>query len=256
MVLLPQLRLALDPGRPHRALPAMTTVVVSHGHMDHLVGLGYWASQRFLQAMGPATILAPAEITDDLGLLLEIHARLEGGDPYRVTVDPVRNGERRPLRRDMTLRFFATDHWVPTLGTELIWTNARLRPDLAGLPGDEIAALRARGETVTEPRDVVLLAYCADCGPGVLAHRPETLAAEIVLLEVSFFRPGDRDRATRYGHLHVDDLLAASDSFQCRHLVLLHASRRHRLREVEELIDQRIRPRLRCDVHHLVVDWP
>jgi glyoxylase-like metal-dependent hydrolase (beta-lactamase superfamily II) len=36
LVLLPQLRLALDAGRPARALVPLQHVVVSHGHLDHL----------------------------------------------------------------------------------------------------------------------------------------------------------------------------------------------------------------------------
>jgi hypothetical protein len=50
--------------------------------------------------------------------------------------------------------------------------------------------------------------------------------------------------------------MAALPRFGCRHLVLLHASRRHRLAEVEERIERDIRPRVPCDVHHLMVDWP
>ena len=256
LVLLPQLRLALDPGRPHRALPPMSTVVISHGHLDHVGALGYWASQRFLQSMGPATLLGSNALVDDLEMLLALHARLEGGRPYDVEVVTIGPDTVHALRRDIELRFFPTDHWVPTLGTEVWWIKTHLRPDLVGLDGDEIARLRDAGEEVAESVPVKLLAYCADSGPGLLADRPQTLDAEVVLLECSFFRPTDRDRAARYGHLHVDDLLAAAETFGCRHLVLLHASRRHRLAEVEERIELDIRPRLRCPVDHLIVDWP
>ncbi len=256
LVLLPQLKLALDPGRAHRALPPMSTVVVSHGHLDHLGGLGYWASQRFLQSMGGGTLLASCELVDDLGALLALHARLEGGRPYDVQVVAVGPEAGYRLRRDLELRFFPTDHWVPTLGTEVWWTKTRLRSDLEGLDGDAIARRRAAGEDVTEVVPVHLLAYCADSGPALLTERPGTLSAEVVLLECSFFRPSDRDRAARYGHLHVDELLAAAPRLDCRHLVLLHASRRHRLTEVEERIDRDLRPRVACELHHLIVDWP
>ena len=76
LILLPQLHLALDAGRAHRALPPMTTVAVSHGHMDHLGGIGYWASQRHLQAMGPARLLVPRDIAPEVGEILALHARL------------------------------------------------------------------------------------------------------------------------------------------------------------------------------------
>jgi dihydroorotase-like cyclic amidohydrolase len=55
--------------------------------------------------------------------------------------------------------------------------------------------------------------------------------------------------------MHLEDLLTAIDRLRCRHLVILHASRRHRLREVEKALDERLRPVLKCSLHHLMIDW-
>jgi ribonuclease Z len=255
LVLLPQLRLALDAGRPHRALPPMSTVVISHGHTDHLGGIAYWASQRFLQSMGPGTLLVPSQIASDIEELLTIHARLEGGRPYGTRVVPVDSDVKHTLRKQMELVFFPTDHWVPTLGTRLIWRRHRLRSSLAGLPGEEIASRRRSGERITDTLTTDLLSYCADSGPGLFRDHPEVLAAEVLLIECSFFRPSDRERAAQYGHMHLEDLLQWTDKFGCRHLVILHPSRRHRMREVEELLASRLKPRLECSIHHLMVDW-
>jgi ribonuclease Z len=255
LVLLPQLRLALDAGRPHRALPPMSTVCLSHGHLDHLGALGYWLSQRFLNSMGAATVVVPRGIAADVELLVELLGRLEGGRPYEVDMVAVAPGSRHPLRADMDLEFFRTDHWVETLGVELHWRRRRLKPELAGLQREEIVRRRQRGEEVALEERVPLLAYAADTGPGVFAARPDLLQAEVVLLECSFFAPSDRARAERFGHLHLDDLLAFSDRLRCRHLVLLHGSRRERLRDIEATLTLRLQPRLPCALHHLMVDW-
>ncbi len=255
LVLLPQLHLGLDPGRAHRALPPMRTVVLSHGHMDHLGGLGYWASQRYLNSMPPATLIVPESIEAEIRSLLADFARLEGGKPYQVAVFGASDGSSHALRRDIELAFFSTDHWVPTLGTRIIWHKHRLRPELSHLSEPEIARRRLAGEEVTEDIAIAILAYCADSGPGLFETRPEIFEAEVVLVECSFFRPSDRDRAARYGHTHLEDLKPHLDKLRCRHLVLLHASRRHRLKEVEAILDEEVRPRFPGELHHLNVDW-
>jgi len=255
LILLPQLRLALDAGRAHRSLPPMATLCLSHGHLDHTGAFGYWLSQRFLHSMGPATALAPSTIVADLETLVATFARLEGGRPYELRLVSVDEGSVHPLRPDMELGFFRTDHWVPTLGVELIWRKRRLLPELAGQPAGEIVRRRLEGEPVATEERLPLVAYAADTGPGLFARRPDLLAAEVVLLECSFFSPSDRDRAERYGHLHLEDLLAVADRLRCRHLVLLHGSRRERLRDIETVVSRELEPLLPCPVRHLMVDW-
>lgn len=255
LILLPQLQLALDPGRAHRGLPPMRTVAVSHGHLDHIGGLGYWASQRFLNSMPPGVLLVPEAIEAEVLTLLDALARLEGGRPYEVTTLPIRDGGRYQLRRDVELEFFATDHWVPTLGTRIVWNKQRLKRELMHLSEPEIARRRSDGDEVTEVKSIPLLSYCADSGPDLFDNNPEVLHSEVVLVECSFFKPADRDRAAHYGHTHIEDLKPLLERLGCGHLVLLHASRRHRLREIEGYLDDEVRPHLPCKLHHLNVDW-
>ncbi len=233
----------------------MSTVFVSHGHLDHVGALAYWASQRFLNTMGPGRVLSPEELSPGIGEVLRLHAELEGGRPYNVDIVPVSDGQHFTFRRDLELGFFSTDHWVPTLGLSLTWVRHRLRSEFVGLEGEEIRRLREAGEDVTIAERVPLLAYCADTGPGLFVRHPEILSFEVLLLECTFFRPTDRERAAAFGHLHLDDVLELLPTMSCRHLVLLHASRRHRLREVERLLAERLRPVSTPELHHLVSDW-
>ena len=254
LVILPQFRLALDIGRTCRALPPVTTACISHGHTDHLAGLAYWAGQRYLQSMGPATLCVPEAIAEDIAGLLAVHARLEGGKPYDVAIQKVSDGAVWPLRRDLQLEFFDTDHWVPTLGSQLLWTRNRLLPELSGAEPGELAQLRKNGTPITSAVITPLVAYGADTGPKVFSdHR--ILDAEIVLLECSFWHDNDLERARAFGHLHISDLIALAPQLQCRHLVLLHASRRNRLHEVEAIMTSELAPLFSGDLHHLFIDW-
>lgn len=254
LLVLPQFRLALDIGRAHRILPPVTTACLSHGHVDHLGGLAYWASQRYLNSLGPATLCVPEDVAPDVAELLAVHARLEGGKPYNVTLKPVSDGAIHTLRKDCNLEFFATDHWVPTLGTRVLWTRRRLLPELVGTEPSELAALREEGITITSEVVSPLLAYGADTGPGLFENE-RALDAEILLLECSFWGADDIERARAYGHLHISDILLLAPRLKCRHLVLLHASRRNRLHEVEKIMASELAPILTGKLHHLMTDW-
>ncbi|MCD4750332.1 MAG: MBL fold metallo-hydrolase [Thermoanaerobaculales bacterium] len=254
LLLLPQLSLALDIGRAHRSLTPMSTVCISHGHADHLGGLAYWASQRLLNSMAPGTLLVPGNIGDEVADLLRLHARLEGGKAYAVNLVPVGHGTRHHFRRDMNLEFFTTDHWVPTLGSRLVWTRRRLLPELRNSPSEDLAARRRRGQEITYEVASPLLAYGADTGPGIFAQA-ETLAAEVVLLECSFWNDDDLDRARRFSHLHLSDIVNAAPQLTCRHLVLLHLSRRNRIKDVEKIMAAELEPLFDGRLHHLIVDW-
>lgn len=256
LVLLPQLRLALDAGRAVRPLVPMEHVVLSHGHADHILGLAAWASQRQLQLLAGGTVYAPAAAAPAIRELLDLHARLEGGPPYGVSVKAVAPRDSLAIRRDFSLRFFATSHWTETLGCCVDWTRRRLRADLVGSPPAELEARRREGRPISEDFVVPLIAYAADTGPEVFAREPWLRDVEVLIVECTFLRPEDHDRAARYGHLHLDDLVEIAPLLANRHVVLTHLSRRHRLSEGAAKVRTAVGPRLSAALHFLNVEWP
>jgi len=255
IVLLPQLRLALDAGRPARALVPLENVVVSHGHLDHLLGLPAWASQRQLQGMKGGRVVCPASIAAGVRDLLARCAALEGGSPYGVAVAPVKAGDWLDLRRDLRLGFFRTSHWVETVGCVVEWTRRRLRPELAGTPPPELQRLRAAGKPVTEEIRTRLIAYVADSGPEVLDAEPWLAEVEVLVMECTFLRDADRERARRFGHTHLADLVGLAPRLRNRHLVLTHLSRRHRLAAGARTIRAALAGKLAGRLHLLNTEW-
>jgi ribonuclease Z len=255
VVLLPQLRLALDAGRPVRALVPMRTIILSHGHLDHTMGLLGWASQRQLQGMPAGTVFAPPPAAPLIAKLLEVAASLEGGEPYGVEVRPVAAGDRIPLREQLELELFGTSHWIETLGSLVIWTRHRLREDLEDADPDDLRDRRAAGEEITVPVRTRLLAYLADTGPEVVKATPVIADTEVVVVECTFVRPSELERAARFGHLHLDHLVEVAPRLHCRHLVVTHLSRRHRLAAGERAIRSALEPLLAGRLHFLNTEW-
>jgi ribonuclease Z len=255
LFLVPQLRLALDAGRPARALVPLQHVVVSHGHMDHVLGLPAWASQRQLNGIPGGTVYAPASVAGAISELLAVCARMESGKPYDIAVRTVAPGEVLPLRRGFDLRFFATSHWVETLGCSVEWVRLHLRPEFVGMGVEELRRERKAGKSITEDVRTPLLAYLADTGPEVFAEHPFLSDVEVLVVECTFLRPTDRERARRFGHMHLDDLVKLAPGLANRHLVLTHLSRRHRLGPGSRTIRNALAGLLRPELHLLNVEW-
>ena len=62
----------------------------------------------------------------------------------------------------------------------------------------------------------------------LLSHSAKTFHARVLLIECSFLKPEDRDRARDYEHLHLQDFLERAALFQNEVIVLtwLHLARR------------------------------
>lgn len=257
VLLLPQFRLALDAGFPLRAFIPAETVVVSHGHTDHVAGLLPWAAQRQLQNLGPARVFALDPLAQQLREFLALGAAMENGKPYLVDVQSVSEGQTIHLRSDCSLRFFLTSHWTPTLGVLLLWRKRQLKKEFSGLTAEAIRDLRQRGVEVSESVEVPLLAYLADTGPEVLEKEEGWLAqVEVLVVECTFLKASDRERARRFGHMHLEDLRSWLPHAKNRHWVLTHLSRRHRLAPATKLIRKTLSSNEGPRVHLLNVEWP
>jgi ribonuclease Z len=233
---LPAFRCLLEFGRAPDDVLGYATVCLTHGHLDHAAGLAHHASRRRLTGLPPARVFAPEEAVPDLEAWLAISQRLENVD-YGAHVTPAIPGESVLLRRDLQLTFLPGRHRVPTVGYLFSEVKHKLDAELEGLPGEEIAALRAGGREVAHREVIPLLAYPGDCGPEVFDAAPELFRARVLLIECSFVGDDDRERARKYAHIHLDDIVDRASLFQNEAIVLTHFSLRYRPPEIRKALD-------------------
>jgi len=213
---------------------------ISHGHLDHALGVPFLLSQRSIQHPdATTTVYGPEASAEALDELVRAAERLERGR-YRYSVVPLSAGERVRVGKDHWVEAFATEHVIPSLGFHLIREKTHLRPELVGLAESEIAALRLRGEPVDELVEERRLSYCGDTGPEVLDNCPDLYEVPILMLECTFLGKEMAGRSGTYQHVHLDDLAARAEHFRNRALVLYHLSRRHRLGDLEAAIKVRL----------------
>ena len=138
--------LAFDAGRGALQLAGAADVFLTHGHLDHALGVPYVLSQRSLHRDLHTRVFCPHDVVEPLAALVAAAERLERAS-YRFDLVPLAPGDRVEVGRGLAVEAFAADHVVPTLGYHLLKRKRRLAPQYHGMPREELIALRRAAST-------------------------------------------------------------------------------------------------------------
>ena len=256
----PELDVAFDIGLAPRSFAGVRTLLLSHGHVDHAGALPTLLGIRALHGNPtPLRVVMPAEIVDDVSGALAAMSRLQRF-PLEIDAIGMLPGDEIELHRDLRVRAVRTLHPVPSLAYVVVRRISKLRPELQGLTGPQIAERRRAGEQVAEHEERIELAYATDTLASVLDHAPALLAAKTLILECTFLDTRKSLEAARAGcHIHLDELIERADQFDNERIVLMHFSQLYRPDEIAGILDARLPPELRKRVIPFIPagsNWP
>ena len=221
----PELDVVFDIGRAPRECLAINHLLLSHGHIDHAAGIGYYFSQRDFQGISGGTALVPQALVDPLNGLMAAWARVEGhASPHRIIgMDP---GDDFEIRRNLIARAFATRHVGPTLGFSVIDVRYKLKEEFFGLEGPELVELKQKGVEITRRLEVPLVSYLGDTAKANYSELPHVRDSRVLLIECTFFDDEHVRRARLGKHMHVNDLAAVLEGMNNEKVILTHLTRR------------------------------
>jgi ribonuclease Z len=234
-----ELGVALDIGRCPDPIVSMPHVFITHAHLDHAAGIPFYAAQRQLQGLHGGTIHVPSEAADDFRALLAIQEKLTGSR-FGVTISGLAPGDELRFGRTHLVRAHRASHRVAARAWEVLDVRHRLRPDYAGLGGEELARLRREGTKVDEEVVRPMLFYTGDTDRGLLETVDAAFRAAVLMIECSFVADGHQERAAKYRHVHVDDIAEFAGRFENELIVLTHFSRRYEPAELRDTIRRRL----------------
>ncbi|MDZ4684761.1 MAG: MBL fold metallo-hydrolase [Planctomycetaceae bacterium] len=242
---IPELKLGFDLGGSPWDFMGTPTIFITHAHLDHMAALPVFVARRRMMKMEPPTLYLPAANVEWTDKLLKVWQRLDRGrmNCQLIGVEP---GQEIELSRDHVVTVFATTHTVPSVGY-CVWQRRRkLKPEYQGLTGDQIRDLRLSGMEVTAEIRTPLVCYTGDTSPAGLDGYPPAFEAQILITELTFFRPEHRrEKIHKYGHMHLDDILERADRFQNELIIAMHFSTRYHASQIEKAVTKRLPPGLR-----------
>ncbi len=251
VVQIPELNVCFDIGRaPYFALTS-DIVCITHSHMDHLAGLGYYLSQRAFQGMKPGTVLVPREIERPVDQLLRCWRDVERqGTPF--TLVPMYAGQMHEVRRDFGIRAFATHHGGASLGYCLISIREKLKAEYMGKTGPELAEMKLNGVEIQYRLEVPQVAFLGDTTIGNVFDQPDVQNAQILITECTFFDADHRAKAKAGKHMHMEHLAEVLPKLKNEHIIVAHVSRRTGVRRAKYLLRKRIGEEQMRRIHFLM----
>jgi ribonuclease Z len=235
---LPELKIGFDLGAQPWDFMGTSTWFVSHTHLDHVAALPVYVARRRMMKMEPPTIYLPEGAIDPVEKILKLFTRLDRGR-MPCTLVPIKPGDEIELSREHVVTISATKHTVPSLGF-VVWERRRkLKPEYQHLAGHEIRDLRLAGTEVTEERRVARVAYLGDSSPEGLDDCPAMYEAQILITELTFVAPNHRkDKIHKFGHMHLDDLLARRERFRNELIIAGHFSTRYNTKQIRQWVER------------------
>ena len=172
--------------------------------------------------------------------LLRAVSRLDRGR-LPCTLLPARPGEEIELSREHVVTVSPTCHTLPSVGF-VVWDRRRkLKHEYQGLPGDKIRDLRLSGVDVTHEIRTPLVAYLGDSSPEGLDRCPAMFEAMILITELTFVAHAHRkEKIHKFGHMHLDDLLARRDRFRNEVVIATHFSTRYTDDRIQRIIAKKL----------------
>jgi ribonuclease Z len=245
----PEIGVMFDVGPQLPGQMKYDTILVSHGHQDHLGGLPYLVSQRKMHKTTPLRVHLPQEVQAPLRTIIEAWSQIED---FQLEVDlqghmPGATVELAKSHRATAVR---SVHRVPSLAWIVERVSRRLRPEYAERAGEDLAQLRRDGVEITEPHVEPVLCVTGDTQIELFVDRPEIRRARVLVHEVTGW--DDRrnvEQVRKWGHTHVDELIEHVEKFEGDALVLVHRSPRHSRAQAERVVAERFPASVRERVH-------
>lgn len=237
---LPHYKIAFDFGRGSEKLIEVPRVFLSHGHLDHASGMFYYFSQRALKNLSAGEVFVPEKIAKPLKKIYSIWQKIEGftgkGEIY-----PVSNNQIIPVNDTHFIRAIRSYHRVPSLGYVLYRKSNKLKPQYAALSGFKIKKLKEKGEPIFEVMDIPLVAFSGDTSIEFLEKNPDVQNAKVLIFETTYIDDKRTiERAKKWGHTHLDELLSRMHLLNNEKIILNHLSNRYHEKYFMRIVPEKI----------------
>lgn len=236
---MPQLDVCFDIGKAPDQLIPISNLLLTHGHMDHAAGIGYYLSHRKFCGQSPGTIYAPENLLGPIKQIINAWGKLDGNF-IPVKLIGVKPGDEYPLKGNLFVRVFSVNHSRGAVGYSIIEKRRKLKPEYLELTGTQIVELKKQGIQIDYTLEFPLVSYLGDTGYFDLTKVDDLAKTKTLITECTFFLDEHKDRADAGKHLHVDELAPMLEKMENEQIILIHLTQRMGIGQAKAILKKKL----------------
>lgn len=239
-IAMPEFSLSFDVAQGFPYLFNMTKFFISHGHLDHAAGIPYIISQKMMTSQKAGEFYMPHSLVPPLTEIMGLWSKIEGF-PYSFKFVGVKADDEIQINNHHYIKVFPTTHRIESFGYTLFESKKKLKREYLNLHKDQIVEMRKKGIDVNEVIHTPMVSFTGDTQIEFLESRPWVKQSKILIMEATYL-DSQRSvaRAREWGHIHLDELIPHLDSIESERIVLIHASSRYGVTEINKHLDEKI----------------
>ncbi|MBW7991528.1 MAG: MBL fold metallo-hydrolase [Planctomycetes bacterium] len=235
VVAMPQLDVCFDIGKAPDQIISINHILLTHGHMDHAAGIAYYLSHRKFCGMPAGTILAPENLLQPIGEIINAWGRLDG-NRIPVNLIGVKPGDEYQIKPNLFARVFPTKHSKGSVGFSVIEKRKKLKPEYTGLTGPQIVELKKQGIKIDNPLEIPIVSYLGDTQYVDFSQLKYIAESKILIAECTFYEDEHSGRAQAGRHMHIDEFTTLLKNLKNEHIVVTHTTLRTPMREIRKIL--------------------
>ncbi len=236
----PELKVSFDAGFPFPYQLGTENFFITHGHLDHAAAIPFIISQKNLNHQKITNFFMPESLVEPLTEILKLWQKIENHN-YQFNFLAAQPKSTIILNQQYCVKPFKAHHRIPALGYTIFQVKKHLREEFTGLSKDQIIALKSKGTSVDDVKEIPLLTFSGDTKIEFLWEEPWIVESQNLFIETTYIDERKTVQQARdWGHIHLDELIEVLPRIKSKNIILMHISSRYGDQEARQIIETRI----------------